>query len=341
MRYIIYGAGAVGGVIGSALHAIGKEVLLITRGAHLEAIKSKGLTLETLHGSETFSIPAVGSVHEARIDECDCVVLTMKSQDTEEALRDLVGSASRNIRIYCAQNGVENERLALRRFRSVHAILTLLPATLIEPGVIQHIAEPKKGVLDVGRYPAGADNDAYAFSTDLSKAGFSSRCMDDIMPWKYGKLVQNAFTAVGAMCKPGRACQALSNAIAAEAEECLRRAGVSWISQPELSKRRTSAFTVSSTIGTHALGRSSLWQSLDRKAGTVETAYYNGEIALIGRLSGAECFLNTAVMEVSDKMARDGARPGSLDPEIVFACAEALRAEAADRSSVHEALTTK
>lgn len=341
MRYIIYGAGAVGGVIGSALHEIGRDVILVTRGAHFEIVRNKGLTIETLHGSKTLSIPAVRSVHEVRIDERDCVVLTMKSQDTEEALRDLAKTASRNVRIYCAQNGVENERLALRRFGSVYAVLTLLPATLIEPGVIRHIAEPKKGVLDVGCYPAGTDNDACTFSSDLIKAGFSSRCIDDIMPWKYGKLVQNAFTAVGAMCKPGRACQSLSNAIAAEAEECLRRAGLNWISQAELSKRRTSAFFINSTIGTHALGRSSLWQSLDRKTGTTETAYYNGEISLIGRLSGAECFLNTAVMEVSERMACDSAGPGSLDPEQIFTRAEALRAEAADRSSGHQVLSTK
>ena len=46
-RYVIYGAGAIGGVVGARLHQSGHEVVLIARGAHLEAIQTHGLTLTT------------------------------------------------------------------------------------------------------------------------------------------------------------------------------------------------------------------------------------------------------------------------------------------------------
>ena len=47
MRYVVYGAGAVGGVIGGNLHGAGVPTTLVARGAHLEAIRRDGLLLET------------------------------------------------------------------------------------------------------------------------------------------------------------------------------------------------------------------------------------------------------------------------------------------------------
>ena len=57
MRYIIFGAGAIGGVIGARLHRAGKDVVLIARGRHLEAIRQSGLRLETPGGTETLQNP--------------------------------------------------------------------------------------------------------------------------------------------------------------------------------------------------------------------------------------------------------------------------------------------
>ena len=47
MRYVVYGAGAVGGVVGGLLSVAGREVALIARGAHLQAIRADGLTVQT------------------------------------------------------------------------------------------------------------------------------------------------------------------------------------------------------------------------------------------------------------------------------------------------------
>src|SRR5437588_757257 len=47
MRFVVFGAGAIGGVVGARLHQSGHEVALIARGAHLQAIRRSGLTLET------------------------------------------------------------------------------------------------------------------------------------------------------------------------------------------------------------------------------------------------------------------------------------------------------
>ena len=53
MRYIVYGAGAVGGVIGARLFQAGHDVVLIARGPHLDAIRERGLTFETPDASSS------------------------------------------------------------------------------------------------------------------------------------------------------------------------------------------------------------------------------------------------------------------------------------------------
>ena len=51
----------------------------------------------------------------------------------------------------CAQNGVESERLALRRFSNVQAMCVILPASYLEPGVVEIPVAPLTGILDVGK----------------------------------------------------------------------------------------------------------------------------------------------------------------------------------------------
>jgi 2-dehydropantoate 2-reductase len=93
LRYVIYGAGAVGGIIGGRLHQQGHDVVLIARGDHLAAIQQGGLRLESPQGSATLSISAVG--HPGAIDwrDGDVVLLAMKTQHTLAALDDLRAGA--------------------------------------------------------------------------------------------------------------------------------------------------------------------------------------------------------------------------------------------------------
>src|SRR4029453_16326374 len=89
MRFIIYGAGAVGGVIGGRLFQADHAVTLIARGDHLRALQDWGLTRAAPSGTATLPIPAVGDPGDAELKPGDVVVLAMKSQHTEAALDDL------------------------------------------------------------------------------------------------------------------------------------------------------------------------------------------------------------------------------------------------------------
>src|SRR5689334_23110902 len=86
MRYIIYGAGGIGGGIGGRLFLAGHDVVVIARGEHLEVIRREGLLLRTPAGSQRVPVPAVGHPSELSLREDDVFMLTMKTQDTEDAL---------------------------------------------------------------------------------------------------------------------------------------------------------------------------------------------------------------------------------------------------------------
>ncbi|MCA9849115.1 MAG: ketopantoate reductase family protein, partial [Dehalococcoidia bacterium] len=59
--------------------------------------------------------------------------------------------------VICAQNGLENERLAARKFARVYSMLVQMPATYLEPGEVMLNGVDASGVLPGGLYPGGVD----------------------------------------------------------------------------------------------------------------------------------------------------------------------------------------
>ncbi|HZA00463.1 MAG TPA: 2-dehydropantoate 2-reductase N-terminal domain-containing protein, partial [Acidimicrobiales bacterium] len=287
MRFIVYGAGAVGGVIGGRLFEAGHDVTLIARGDHLRALRRDGLTLASPDGTATLPVPAAADPGDAAPGDGDVVILTTKSQDTPGALEALAASAPPGIRLVCGQNGVENERLALRRFPHVYGMVVMLPATHLEPGVVvTHAAAPTTGLLDVGRYPAGVDAAARDIAAALEGATFGSEPRPDIMRWKYRKLVLNLGNAVEAVCGRDDRSRALYRLVRDEGEACLRAAGIDVASvDDDRARRREGRFEIRPVPG-YERGGGSSWQSLARGLGRIETDYLTGEIVLLGRLHG-------------------------------------------------------
>jgi 2-dehydropantoate 2-reductase len=145
VRFIIYGPGAVGGTIAGNLARHGHDVALIARGSHRAAIAADGLRVRSPDRDEVVRLPVAEHPAELALGDDDVVVLAMKTQDTEAALAELAAVAPPDLPVVCAQNGVENERLALRRFASVHAMCVMLPATFLEPGVVVAHGAPLAG----------------------------------------------------------------------------------------------------------------------------------------------------------------------------------------------------
>jgi 2-dehydropantoate 2-reductase len=304
MRYVIHGAGAIGATIGGHLHRAGHEVMLIARGAHLAALRDGGLRLASPDGEETLRIPVAATPAEAAIGPGDVVILAMKTQDTAAALDDLVLAAPPEITLLCAQNGVENERLALRRFPSVLGVAVWLMTEHLEPGLVVHFAAPTPGVLDVGAIPAGPPGErAEAIAADLRGAGFASRAVEDVMRFKRTKLLANLFNAIQVIYGLGDAPEGLMAEARAEAEACFRAAGLSWATEEELSERR-SLVSPPRPVGGHGHEGGSTWQSVARGTGRVETDYLNGEIVLLGRLHNVPTPVNEALQRGAVQRAR-------------------------------------
>jgi 2-dehydropantoate 2-reductase len=310
MRYVIYGAGAIGGVIGGRLAQHGRDVVLIARGDHLRAIQASGLVLESPNERVTLPIPAVASPAEIEWREADAVILAMKTQDTEPALRQLALVAPPSTPIICAQNGVENERLALRRFANVYAQAVMLPATHMEPGIVQaNSGSAITGILDTGRYPSGTDGFAERFTADLEASGFSSKPDPKVMRKKYAKLLMNLGNAYQAACEDGN--RDVVAEARAEGVACYRAAGIEFASEEEDRARRGDLVRIAPIAGQRRSGGSS-WQSLARGHRTIEADYLNGEIVMLGALHSVPTPVNRVLQRVANRLAAAGSPPGTM-----------------------------
>src|SRR6201999_358740 len=123
------------------------------------------------------------------------VILATKSQDSVAALRDLARTAP-GAAVVCAQNGIANEGMALRRFADVYGMYVYLTAQYVTPGVVRVFCHPVAGLLDLGGYPEGGDDTAVAVAEALTAAGFASRVDPDIMRMKRRKLLGNLVNAI-------------------------------------------------------------------------------------------------------------------------------------------------
>ena len=321
-RYVIFGAGAIGGVMAALLDRAGLEVAVIARGAHLAAIRERGLTLRTPEGDATVRVPAAGSAGEIRWRDDDVAVLAVKSQDTDAAVHDLAVAAPPSLVVVCAQNGVANERAALRRFENTLGMLVICPATHLAPRVVEAESSPCPGVMDVGRFPGGVDTVAEEVAAALRAATFDSRAVPDVMRWKYAKLLSNLGNAVEAVCGPRVGEGELHKVVRGEGEAVLRAAGIAHASPAEDAARRGDLISIRPIEGRRRIGSSS-WQSLARAAGSIEADYLNGEIVLLGRLHEVPAPANALLQRLANRMARERLLPGSMGEGEVLA---ALRA---------------
>lgn len=332
MRFVVLGAGAVGGVVGGRLFAAGYEVTLIARGAHHDAIRERGLTLEDPDSSATYPIPVVDRVEAVGFSDDDVLVLAVKSQDSAAALARVSLVAPATMPILCFQNGVDNERLALRYFANVYGVCVVTPTTHLTPGVVLAHAAPVTGILDLGRWPAGSEAGSDPVAEDVAAAlrasTFVSEPKADIARWKYAKLLVNLTNAAEAVCGPqARTEGRLRGLLRQEGEACLGAAGIDFARPGEDGERRR-LLSPSRPAGGHSHTGGSSWQSLARSAGTVEADYLNGEIVLLGRLHGIATPVNQVLQRCANQMAADGVPPGSMSEDEVLALVQRERVRA-------------
>jgi len=316
MRFIIYGAGGVGGTIGAELFLAGEETVLIARGAHLQAIQENGLRYLTPDRAETLAIAAVGHPSEIDFRDGDVVILTMKSQHTLGALEDLRAAAGEHVPVICCQNGVANEEMALRRFNRVYAMAVYLPGELLEPGEVRCHSIRKIGILDAGVYPHGTDDLIAEVATRLERANIASIPTANTMAWKYAKLVINTGNALGAAFPRETDTKMLRDRLSAEAFAAFDAAGIEYKTLEDMRERRKGLMELGEIDGVGRAGGST-FQSVANGKADIETDYLNGEIVKLGRLHGVATPANAAMQKLMTRMIRERIEPRSFGLEDV------------------------
>jgi 2-dehydropantoate 2-reductase len=199
MRIAVVGAGGVGGGFGAALAKAGADVTFIARGAHLAAMKSAGLKIESPRG-DTHLVPTQATDDPATVGKVDFVLFCVKLWDVESAgehIKPLVGP---NTAVIPLQNGIDAaDRLAPILGRdAVMGGVAQISASIIQPGVIRQVGTFMRmifGELDGTISQRGKD-----FLAMCQKAGFDATLSDQILTelWmKFALLATNAsMTAV-------------------------------------------------------------------------------------------------------------------------------------------------
>jgi 2-dehydropantoate 2-reductase len=327
-RYVIIGAGAIGGAVGGLLARQGSDVLLVARGDHGRALIENGLTMRCPDGTFTVPAPAVTGPDGVRLAVDDVLVLATKTQQADAAISQwadvgvydgdrLVGRAAELLPIFTALNGVASEEIALRYFDRVFAVCVWFPAVMIEPGEVIIRAEGLRGMFHIGRYGAAEDPGADAallarMQADWGAAGCAITLPDAVMAWKYRKLISNLGNVFGALLDDTGGAEDLMTAVRVEGREVLEVAGIAVTSDEEERAARQGAAKMKPVPGVPDKLGSSTWQSLARGTGTIETDYLNGEIALIGRRIGHPAPINSRLSALARRAARNGLRPGDL-----------------------------
>ena len=293
-RYIVIGAGAVGGSLAARLALAGCELQLVARGAHGRAIAEQGLRLRTPSEDRRVRLPVSPSVEGLRLAQRDVVLLAVKSPDTAAAIAALPAG----VPVICAQNGVENEELVAAAGLRAYGMLVWMPAVHLIPGEVELYAEAPAGALWLGACPAGVDELAERTSADLRCAGFDSEAVPDVLRCKRGKLLTNLGNVFDAYFRPDPELAEWRAAASEEGESCLRAAGLDYLAADELRRRMPRPEGDEALIEGRPRPGGSTWQSATRGA-TLELDALNGWIRRLGRRVGVETPVNDALLRLA------------------------------------------
>jgi len=234
MKIAIIGAGALGGYYGAKLARAGETVHFIARGAMLDALRSRGLTV--VRDEETFAVSQVRATADAKeVGVVDLALVTTKSYDLEGAAQALQALKGPDTIVIPLQNGVDiAERLAMSTGPGGHVLggLTYLPAAVAEPGVVRQGGVEKPLLLGPLR-----DADSAAADVALSvlrHADIAAQRPADIRVEIWTKYTA-ALATTGVQSVTGRGCgptladpdiRGMYLSVMEEAEALARRSGV-------------------------------------------------------------------------------------------------------------------
>ncbi len=318
MRFIIYGAGAIGSVVGAFLHRTGADVVLVARSGHANRIRRLGLVVRTPSETYRFRLVAVSSVSDASpFGSEDVVLLTVKSQHTNVALDEMRRAGiDLETPLFCLQNAIANEHFAAHEFQfsNVYGAIVAMPALYVIDGEVAAADVEVPGFLEVGRFPRGVDETAEKIVRELRRAGFRVRTNADIMRSKYAKLLSNlgnALPAIVGLDVKDTEREALVDDLRQEAVRIWDQTGTAYEPFDEFYGRVLAETMEKSKLPPGTEYGGSTWQSMVRQTGSVEADFLNGEIVRAARKAGLSAPLNEVLCRIANEMAAQRLAPGT------------------------------
>lgn len=209
MRICIYGAGAVGGLIGGELARVGHDVTLIGRGAHLAAIKANGLTVR-MNGGERHTRPAC-TEDPAEAGVQDLVIFVLKAHHVRFAAERIAPLLGPDTPVVAAQNGipwwyfhksagafeghalkaVDPERTAWRLIGPDRVVGAVINGScrVVEPGVVDH--DQQRRSLTIGEPGGGNSARCQAIEAAFADTDIRTPVSEDIRLALWSKLLSN------------------------------------------------------------------------------------------------------------------------------------------------------
>ncbi len=194
MRIAVVGAGGVGGGFGAALAGAGADVTFIARGAHLAAMKSGGLKVESARGNVHLK-PTQATDDPATVGPVDIVLFCVKLWDVESAGQHIKPLVGPNTAVIPLQNGIDApERLVpILGSGAVMGGVAQISASIVQPGTVRQVGTFMRmlfGELDGSRSRRGEELHALCL-----KAGFDATLSEQILTELWMKFVLLATNA--------------------------------------------------------------------------------------------------------------------------------------------------
>jgi 2-dehydropantoate 2-reductase len=193
VRIAVFGAGGLGGYFGARFAQAGESVHLIARGAHLAALRERGLTVHSGSGDLHVKLPATDD--PTQIGAVDVVLFSVKSYDTDASaarLGPLLGLASAHrdaTAVVSFQNGIDNEERIAAAIGEQHVVggVCYIFASIAEPGVIEYVGGPARLVF--GELDGQRTRRIEAFLAACRRASVDAEITDDIRAALWSKYV--------------------------------------------------------------------------------------------------------------------------------------------------------
>lgn len=196
MRIAVIGAGGTGGYYGAQLQRSGKDVAFVARGAHLSAMRRRGLRVESVI-AEPLTLHVRATDQPEEIGPVDFVLFTVKSYDTPAAAGLLPPLIGEETGVVTLQNGVDNVDALVEAVGRRHVLggLCRIFSAIAEPGVIRHTGGPRSVVF--GELDGSVTPRAQAMLEACRTAGIPTELSPQILVDMWGKYL--FITAQGGM----------------------------------------------------------------------------------------------------------------------------------------------